>query len=227
MTLKALIFDVDGTLAETEAVHLQAFNLAFKDFELGWTWSEQLYLELLKTTGGKERIKAYMRNHLNLDDAALQTQIPQIHKMKTNHYVRLVSQGALKLRPGVQSLIDTALEEELILAIATTTSRANVDALAMAIWGEPAEALFAALACGDEVAHKKPAPDVFLLALERLGLNAADCIAFEDSENGLKSARGAGIKTVAIPSRFSQNNGFKGAAICVPEFTDFALADLD
>ncbi|HHL42164.1 MAG TPA: HAD family hydrolase [Hellea balneolensis] len=224
--LKALIFDVDGTLAETESIHLQAFNRAFKHHHLPWHWDEPLYFELLKTTGGKERILKYARDYLKSPDVPSKQRVAQIHATKTGYYVELVKNGALTLRSGVQKLMDEAVQDNLTLAIATTTSRANVDALCQSIWNQPTDKIFSVVACGDEVPAKKPAPDVYELALRRLALKASECVALEDSENGLASAHAAGLSTVVVPSRFSLDNGFCQASLRAQHFTDFALADL-
>ena len=223
MMIKALIFDVDGTLAETEGVHLQAFNAAFKDFGLDWHWSHSLYLELLKTTGGKERIAEYIDQHLKLDIVEWRGDIPALHAAKTEHYVRIIGEGGLSLRPGVANLIQQAKQAGLVTAIATTTSRANIDSLVQTIWQKPAEDIFPVIACGDEVAHKKPAPDVFELALECLELEPGACLAFEDSAHGLKSALAAGLKTFVTPSAYSISRDFTGAAQVLESLREFDL----
>ena len=223
MTLKALIFDVDGTLAETEGVHLQAFNAAFKDTGLDWHWSEALYKDLLKTTGGKERMKAYLRDYLKVDTAPWDARIPELHAAKTKHYVNIVKGGGLALRSGVQALMDEARAAGLTLAIATTTSRPNVDALCRSIWNVETEKFFKVVACGDEVPRKKPAPDVFKLALERLGLPAESCIGFEDSYNGMLSSLGAGLRTAVVPSAYTGEGDFSAAHINAPSYEDVSL----
>ena len=226
MTLKALIFDVDGTLAETEGVHLQAFNAAFKDAGLDWHWSADLYKILLGTTGGKERMLAYVRDHLNLDPALWGARIPELHAEKTKHYVRIVKGGGLVLRPGVQTLMDAAIEAGLTLAIATTTSRPNVDALCRSIWGTETHNIFKVVACGDEVSNKKPAPDVFKLALQRLGLPASKCIGFEDSYNGMLSSLGAGLATVVVPSFYTGAGDFSAATFLTDSYEHVELQKL-
>jgi len=226
VSLKALIFDVDGTLAETEGVHLQAFNMAFKDAGLDWHWSAALYKKLLKTTGGKERMKTYLRDYLEVDVASWEDRIPKLHAEKTKHYVEIVKGGGLKLRPGVQALMDEARAVGLTLAIATTTSRPNVDALCRSIWNVQTEDIFKVVACGDEVPRKKPAPDVFKLALERLGLPAENCIGFEDSYNGMLSSLGANLTTVIVPSFYTGEGDFSAAHICAPSYEEVTLRTL-
>jgi len=226
MSLKALIFDVDGTLAETEGVHLQAFNATFKDAGLNWHWSEELYQVLLGTTGGKERMLTYVREHLGLDVELWRERIFKLHAEKTKHYGAVVKGGGLKLRPGVQALMDEAVAAGLTLAIATTTSRPNVDALCRSIWNVDTPDIFAVVACGDEVPNKKPAPDVFNLALERLGLPASVCIGFEDSYNGMRSSLGAGLTTVVVPSFYTGEGDFSTANFVTDSYENVAISNL-
>ena len=226
MSLKALIFDVDGTLAETEGVHLQAFNAAFKDAGLDWHWSAELYKVLLGTTGGKERMLTYVRDHLNLDPALWVERIPDLHAQKTKHYVRIVKGGGLALRPGVQTLMDAASEAGLTLAIATTTSRPNVDALCRSIWNADTHNIFKVVACGDEVPNKKPAPDVFKLALQRLALPASKCIGFEDSYNGMLSSLGAKLTTVVVPSFYTGQGDFSAANFLTDSYKNLDIGVL-
>ncbi|MBL4749958.1 MAG: HAD-IA family hydrolase [Amylibacter sp.] len=207
--LKALIFDVDGTLAETEEAHRQAFNETFADMGIGWSWDKELYRELLKTTGGKERMAAYQ---ILLGTAELSTrEIAKIHVQKTAKYAELLAQGKLELRLGVADTIQKARDAGLKIAIATTTNTPNVEALCQCCWSKPATEVFDHIAAGDMVLNKKPAPDVFLLALEQLGLNADDCIAFEDSRNGVLSAKGAGLRVLTTPSWYTANDDFSDA----------------
>jgi HAD superfamily hydrolase (TIGR01509 family) len=203
---EALIFDVDGTLAETEELHRRAFNETFAEAGLPWHWGRDDYRRLLTTTGGKERIARHLA-----EAGGPAADIAALHAAKTRRYARLVAAGDLALRPGIAALMEGARAAGLRLAVATTTSRPNVEALAQAIWRRPAGAVFDAIAAGDEVAAKKPAPDVYLLALARLGLPAAACVAFEDTRNGLLSARGAGIACLVVPSVYSEGEDFAGA----------------
>lgn len=217
MNPRALIFDVDGTLAETEEAHRQAFNETFAASGLDWSWSVDDYRDLLRTTGGKERMRQHRENIRAL--APGDEEIAALHRRKTARYTEIVAAGGLGLRPGVEALITAARAAGIRLAIATTTSRANVDVLIEACLGLSADVLFDVIAAGDEVAAKKPAPDVFLLALQRLGLPASDCIAFEDSRNGLVSAKGAGLKVVVTPSVYTAAETFAESDWQVPDLT--------
>lgn len=215
--ISALIFDVDGTLAETEEAHREAFNRTFAANGLNWRWSRDDYRALLRTTGGKERMKAHIAANAlpPLSDA----RIAELHAQKTKAYAELLAQGGLSLRPGVDDLIRRARHAGMKLAVATTTSPGNVEALCQCCWGRPAAELFDVIAAGDEVAAKKPAPDVFLLALDRLGLTAAEAIAFEDSLNGLRSARSAGLRVVVTPGLYTAHEDFTGADWLLPDLS--------
>jgi HAD superfamily hydrolase (TIGR01509 family) len=214
LNLEAIIFDVDGTLAETEEVHRAAFNQAFRDAGLPWEWDQPLYGRLLQVTGGKERIRHYIesqrRTELGADPTAA---ITRLHASKNTHYGELVAAGALQLRPGFRALLDQARQAEVRLAIATTTSLPNVTALLRASLGERAEDYFEVIAAGDSVARKKPAPDIYLSALTQLRLPAAACLAVEDSELGLRSARAAGLATLVVRSGYTRDQNFEDAAL--------------
>lgn len=221
MTLDALIFDVDGTLAETEEIHRRAFNETFAAEGLSWHWDQPTYRELLRTTGGKERMLAYIREYCPAD-APDEADIPRIHAAKTARYGELVAGGAVELRPGIAELIADARAQGIPIAIATTTSRPNIDALCRATFGVPTEEVFAAVGAGDEVPRKKPAPDVYLLALDRLGLPARACVALEDSRNGLMSAVAAGIPFIVAPGPYTLGQDFSEAHRVIDDFGEVA-----
>lgn len=208
MPLEALIFDVDGTLAETEEWHRHAFNAAFAAAGLGWHWDQALYGRLLEVTGGKERIRRYADTHGETVDAAA---IARLHADKTARYVASVEAGAVALRPGVARLLHEARAAGLRLAIATTTTPENVTALLRTTLGPGAAGLFDCIGAGDMVAAKKPAPDIYRLVLDRMGLTPGQCIALEDTPNGLHAALGAGIPTVITASLYGGMAGFEGA----------------
>ncbi|MFT4278067.1 MAG: HAD family hydrolase [Rhodopseudomonas sp.] len=209
MLPSALIFDVDGTLAETEELHRQAFNAAFADDGLPWHWDAPLYRRLLDVAGGKERIAHFLQSGPEGAERAAD-RIPQLHRAKTDRYTALVAAGAA-LRPGVARLIHEAKAAGIKLAIATTTSLPNVEALLQSALGPDAMTWFDAIGAGDMVPAKKPAPDVYLHVLELLKLPAADCIAFEDSTNGLRAARAAGLPTIVTPGIYTEGDDFAGA----------------
>ena len=221
-TLRALIFDVDGTLAETEEWHREAFNAAFAARGLAWQWDQALYAHLLAVTGGKERI-AYFQESPGIAPHLSPDEIAALHADKTARYAARVAAGGLELRPGVRRLLKDAHDAGLRLAIATTTSRANVDALLAACAPLPD---FDVIAAGDEVARKKPAPDIYMAALSRLDLPADACLAIEDTENGLRSAAGAGLRCVIICSAYGGSGPFPGAALVAPDLAALSVPQL-
>jgi beta-phosphoglucomutase-like phosphatase (HAD superfamily) len=216
MSLECLIFDVDGTLADTERDgHRVAFNQAFEDADLDWRWDVDLYGKLLAVTGGKERMRHYVDTYRpdyvkpdNFDDMVV-----ELHAAKTRHYTGLIHEARIPLRPGVERLLRDAREQGLRLAIATTTTPANVSALLASTLGEQGESWFEVIGAGDVVPAKKPAPDIYDYVLEKLDLPASACIAFEDSGNGIHSSRGAGLKTIVTVNGYTQDHDFSGAEI--------------
>ncbi len=212
--LQAVLFDVDGTLADTEQDgHRLAFNAAFKQFSLDWHWGIDLYSKLLQVTGGKERIRYYMEKHAPamLNQSDLTEWIAGLHKTKTKHFESLMETGSIPLRPGVARLIHELRQEKVRLAIATTTTMENVTALLKSTLGEESIDWFDVIGAGDIVPMKKPAPDIYDWVLKQLNLTAQYCIAIEDSENGLKSALAANLPTLITVSGYTRSQDFSGA----------------
>ena len=231
MNLQALIFDVDGTLADTEAAHLAAFNHAFAEEGLDWRWDTALYTELLDISGGKERMLHYWQRTrgdvIDIDGGAgVRDTIDRLHALKTAAYEALVQDGAVQLRPGVLRLMDEARSQGLRQAIATTTSPVNIAALLKRAIGPDWRTHFAAVGDASTAPIKKPHPQVYLQMLDALQLPAAACLALEDSANGLRSARAAGIATVVTPNSFTAHHDFSGALRVVPDLSNVSLKQL-
>lgn len=217
--LAALIWDVDGTLAETERDgHLPAFNQAFEALgRPGWHWSVARYGELLRVTGGRERLRHDLATRADApaDPAELEALVAALHAEKNRRYAAIVAEGALPLRPGVLRLLNEATAGGLRLAIATTTSRANVEALLGAHLGPAWASRFAAVVCAEDAPRKKPDPQAYRLCLERLGLDAEEALAVEDSDNGLAAATAAGLPTLVTRSVYFAGDRFDAAlAVC-------------
>ena len=214
--LEALIFDVDGTLSDTERDgHRVAFNAAFDEYGIGWHWDIDTYGQLLAVTGGKERMKYYAEkflNNQNLPDNFEQL-VPELHAAKTKLYTRLLSTGAIPLRTGVERLLNEAREKGLRLAIATTTTPENVTVLLEHTLGKNAINWFEVIAAGDIVPAKKPAGDIYNYVLQAMNLKPEQCLAFEDSRNGILSAQDAELTTVITVNGYTQNDDFSGAAL--------------
>ena len=228
--LRALVFDVDGTLADTERFHLRAFNQAFAEEGLDWKWDEALYTELLEVSGGKERMLHYWRQArprmVDIDGSAVVHLVERLHLAKTALYEAMVNDGLVELRPGVLVLMDEARRRGLQLAIATTTSPVNVAALLRRAVGPNWRLEFPVVCDASTAPRKKPHPQVYLQARERLGVAAAACIAFEDSANGLRSAAAAGMETVITPTAFTQHHDFGGALRVLPSLAGVSVDQL-
>ena len=229
--LKALIFDVDGTLADTEMAHMAAFNHAFAEFGLDWRWDVPLYTRLLGISGGKERIKAYWQTELggvkDISGAGMQETIDRLHDIKTAAYEQAVQDGVVQMRPGVLALLSKASASGLQLAIATTTSPVNISALLRKAIGPDWQQYFLVIEDASTAPRKKPDPMVYSQTLARLGYEAQACMAFEDSENGLRAALATGLPTVITPNDFTATHDFTGALRILPNLEGVGVAQLN
>ena len=233
--IKALIFDCDGVLVDTERDgHRVGFNRAFAEMGIDAAWDVELYGKLLLVAGGKERIRAYF-NEYGWPDGAASAEardalILQLHKLKTEITAGLVAEGGLPLRPGIARIVDEAIRAGVRLGVCTTSNPRFIDAV-LDLLGPERKAKFDFVHAGDVVARKKPAPDIYLLALDTLGLRPHECMVIEDSRNGLLAARGAGLPTLITTSTYTVDEDFTGAVKVVPELGDaptihVTLADL-
>lgn len=213
MALEALIFDLDGTMADTEEGHRQAFNAAFLEHSLFWDWDRPRYTELLKISGGHERLAAYVEALQVPEDekARLREMVGPIHRTKTRIYNELITEGKVPFRHGVARLLREARAADRQLAIVATTAAANVTPLVTNALGEDAYYWFKAIVSAEHVAHKKPAPDLYRLALSELALSASECVAFEDSASGVRAAKAAGLFTIVTPTLWTRQQDLAGA----------------
>lgn len=223
MTLGALLFDVDGTLADTEPEgHLPAYNRAFREHGLDWKWTKKLYRKLLLISGGRERLNHYLESYapslgmhhqrVREDRAAW---VDEIHRSKSRYFRDRLQQGQVPLRPGVARLISEAAAAGLRIAIVTNASRDTLDAFLAYALGDTLLAHIELTVCGEEVAHKKPAPDLYRTACERLGCLPQDCVAIEDSNAGVTAAHAAQVPTLVTINADTQHQCFDGACAVV------------
>lgn len=223
--LKAIIFDMDGTLADTEDIHRQAFNAAFAEFKFPFYWDQAEYKQLLTISGGRERLRQYLLLHVTSSGHAesLLELANRLHARKSEIYRQLLVNGHIGLRPGIRRLINEATARGITLAIATSSSTRNVETLLKEALGKDALDLFSAIVTCDLVDEKKPSPTVYLYVLNKLGLDPVNCIALEDTRNGNLAALAAGLATVITTHLFTIDNDFDGAALVLdqlgePEF---------
>ncbi|WDF34029.1 HAD-IA family hydrolase [Arthrobacter agilis] len=224
--MPALIFDCDGVLADTEQYgHLPAFNQTFTDFDVPVQWSVEDYAEKVKIGGGKERMRSILTPSLTTslgladDDDAVDAAILSWHKRKTEVYKGLVESGVMPARPGIARIVQEAHDAGWKLAVASTSAEPAVRAVLTHAVGPDLAAHFSVFA-GDVVPAKKPAPDIYLLALSELEVSVDDAIVVEDSSNGLRAAVGAGLRTVVTVSGFTREEDFTGASLVVSSLGD-------
>ena len=225
MALKALLFDVDGTLADTEPHgHLPAYNEAFAEAGLDWQWGPELYRELLLMPGGRERIQHYLEafepelgEHRDDVEADARAWVERIHKIKSRYFQRLVKAGKVPLRPGVRRLMREAKKRGILIAIVTNASKRSLEPFLLYTLGEDLLKKVDFIVSGEQVKNKKPAPDLYKMALLKLGVKAEECIAIEDSAMGLTAARQAGIATLITINEDTRRHDFEGAALVVDQ----------
>ena len=217
--LKALLWDVDGTLAETERDgHRVAFNRAFETCGLSWHWDEVRYGELLRVTGGRERLLHDMKARRDAPVLADERSslVAKLHQLKNANYAELLRDAGIPLRPGVMNLMRQCREQGVRMGIATTTSRVNVDALLRIHLGPQWSEWFDVVVCGEDVQRKKPDPEVYVQALLALGVGPLDAVAIEDSPGGVAAARAADIPVVVTQSAYFSGATIEGAVAIGP-----------
>lgn len=217
--IKALLWDVDGTLAETERDgHRVAFNRAFEACGLPWRWDEARYGKLLGIAGGRERLWHDLQTR---DDAPVLADersalVASVHQQKNAIYAGLVRDGGIPLRPGVMNLLRQCREQGVRMGIATTTSRVNVDALLRVHLGASWADWFSVVVCGEDVRHKKPDPEVYQRAMQALGIGPLECVAIEDSPGGVAAACALDIPVVVTQSAYFADATIEGAVAIGP-----------
>lgn len=224
--MPTLIFDCDGVLADTERNgHLPAFNRTFAEEGIPVHWSDDDYREKVLIGGGKERMASILTpefvaaNGLPADEQGQRQLLAEWHKRKTAIYTELVASGAMPPRPGIHRIAMAADATGWGLAVASTSAEASVRAVLEHAVGSDLARRFSVFA-GDVVAHKKPAPDIYLLALNQLGLVPDDALVIEDSGNGVRAAVSAGLRTVVTVSAYTTEEDFTGASLVVTSLGD-------
>lgn len=214
-----LLFDCDGVLADTERDgHLPAFNQTFAEFGLPVRWTEEEYGRMLRIGGGKERMRALLapqlveKAALPADPAAQDRLIAQWHQRKTRIFTEMVQAGRVAPRPGVSRIARAAVAAGWRVAVASTSAEQSVRTVLQTAVGQDVATKFA-IFTGDVVANKKPAPDIYLLALRELAADPATTIAIEDSRNGLLAATGAGLPCMITLSTYTQDEDMTEAAL--------------
>jgi HAD superfamily hydrolase (TIGR01509 family) len=219
-----LVLDCDGVLADTELDgHLVAFNEVFAELDMPFRWSDAEYRDLLAVGGGKERLLAYLGQHPELDwgtAAQVADRVAEVHRRKSQLYVELVEAGRIPGRPGVARLIRDALDEGWQVAVASTSAPGSVEAVLRAVVGEPTRARMHGVFAGDVVRAKKPAPDIYRLALDRLGRDRGEVVVVEDSGAGAAAAAAAGLRHVVTVSHFTWRDRFPAAATVLTQLGD-------
>lgn len=220
--MKALIFDCDGVLVETERDgHRVAFNRAFQQMNIPVEWDVELYRELVKVAGGKERMKHYFNQHGWPEQYGDRERlIKDLHRLKTDLFMELIESGSMELRPGVARLFDEAIREKLLLAVCSTSNERAVNLIVEKLLGKKRKRSIRAILAGDVVSRKKPDPEIYQLCAEKLQVPTRECVVIEDNRNGLLAAKNAGMHCVVTTNDYTENEDFSEADLVVGELGD-------
>ena len=220
--MKTIIFDCDGVLVDTERDgHRVAFNRAFAKKGIEAEWSVELYGKLLEVAGGKERMKHYFDTHGWPEQITDRDGfIKEMHKLKTDLFMQIIESGELPLRPGIARIVDEAIANGFGLAVCSTSNERAVTLVVEKLLGPKRKAHFNAILAGDVVSKKKPDPEIYNLAKERLNLGIKDCVVIEDSRNGFLAAKAAGMHCIITTNGYTANEDFEGAELVVSELGD-------
>ncbi len=220
--LQALIFDCDGVLVDTERDgHRVAFNQAFAKKGLNIEWDVQLYGDLLKVAGGKERMRYYFNTHQWPDNITDKDGfIKELHQLKTDCFMQIIESSQLPLRPGVACLVDEAIADDITLVVCSTSNERAVTLVVERLLGAERRSHFAAILAGDVVSKKKPDPEIYNLAVHQLNLEPTQCVVVEDSRNGFLAAQAAGMHCIVTTNGYTEHEDFSKADLIVSELGD-------
>ncbi len=220
--IDALIFDCDGVLVDTERDgHRVAFNRAFKQKGLNIEWDVEQYRQLLKVGGGKERMRHYFHeNGWPADVTDHDAFIKELHLLKTDIFMQIITAGELPLRPGIKRIVDEAIEAGVTLVVCSTSNERAVNNIVDTLLGSERKKKFAGIFAGDMAKMKKPDPEIYNLAIQELNLDPQKCVVIEDSRNGLLAAKAARFHCLVTTNGYTENEDFSEADKVVPELGD-------
>lgn len=217
---KVVIFGSIGSIAETSELQLQAFNRAFKEFNLDWEWTHLQYKSMLVEPGGKKRIQRFSDS---VTAGLSETDIERLYELKGNFFLELLAMSKILLRPGVKDMMLQCVSAGVRLAWVTTTSEQNISAIQTALKGQIDFDLFQLITNNNYSVKPKPSSEIYDEAIRLLDFKASKCIAIEDSTSGITASKGAGIYSIAYPGEFLKTHDFSLADICVSNLSYISL----
>ena len=216
MSIKAVFFDQDGVIIDTERDgHRVSFNMTFKEFGFADEWDVEYYHELLQIAGGKERMRHHWKTKgfsKPLTEEEIDNLVKEMHKRKTALFVELIETGKLPLRPGIHRFMKEAMEAGLKVAVCTTSNEKAAKAVTEKVLSD---IKFDLVLAGDVVQNKKPDPEIYNLALSKLGLKPEEVFVVEDSKNGVKAAKAAGMKVIVTTNHYTEKEDVDAGDVIV------------